>query len=154
MRTIIAGLSRSPMPEPMPVVMNKIILIFFSRCRSLPQFEIERWWWGYFFSISNRFSVIGIPGCRKVWVSNRTVPYKFHSFNKCRHGAALITHLNMLTILGKCFSQKFTFIRILPAGLFHIYMLSMLNTHNGSWCMPMVRCRDDQGIEIFLFQQF
>src|ERR1700759_1117414 len=54
----------------------------------------------------------------------------------------------------KSLCQKFSFVRILSAGLFNVYVFAVSRTPDRRRLMPMIRRRDHQCIEILLLYKF
>src|ERR1043166_1179428 len=65
MDRVIAKFTRSPMPKPMPIIMQHIVAIRLLRRRPLPHRIIEplRHWGG--FAMANRTAMVRVPGTRK-----------------------------------------------------------------------------------------
>src|SRR6478736_4372844 len=66
MSPVVQCFTGSPIPEPMPVVVNQVALILSSRRRSLPQFKVKIGRRSDESSLANGFPVIDIPASRKI----------------------------------------------------------------------------------------
>lgn len=119
----------------------------------MPQIEIKRHGYRYFFAITNGCTVVGVPAFPQIYVANNAFPYVFYGLNKRREGTALVAHLDQLTILMHSLYQQFPFIGIVRTGLFYIHMFAMRYAKNSSRRMPMVGSGNDQPVKVLLLHQ-
>src|SRR5579863_7838875 len=59
---VVAGFARSPMPEPMPIIVDEVVLVVAARSGSLPQLEVQRRRNGNLFAVTDGFPIVSIPG--------------------------------------------------------------------------------------------
>src|SRR5690606_8968999 len=124
MRTIVQGFTCTPMPKPMPVVMYQVILEFSPRCRSLPQFKIQPIGYGYFFSYTNGWTIVGIPGSGIIHLTYRPTMHLLYTFDYIRPRSPLITHLDNVLVLVDRRNQQFTFTGIVSTRFLQVHMFA------------------------------
>ena len=78
MGAIVERFTGAPVPEPMPIVMNDIVVVRAPRRRSLPQFIIEPRGHGSRFSVANRGALVVVPGAAKIGPANRAAVQLFY----------------------------------------------------------------------------
>ena len=151
-RAVVQGFAGSPMPEPMPVIMDEVVFVCFSGCGSLPELIIKPG--GHFsrFAHTNGFAVIGIPGFGVIGATNHTCFQLSDGSHHIGPGAALVAHLQEFVVFGGCLHQHFPFIGIVATRLFQVNVFTRRYSQKGSRSMPVVGCRNNKQIQVFILQ--
>src|SRR5579859_4085085 len=151
---VVTGLTCTPMPEPVPVVMNKIVLVCPSWRWTLPQLEIEGGRHGYFLSKADGFAIVGIPGLGQIGIPDGALFHLPGGIDQRGERTALTTHLDvpLIGVQGLC--EQFTLIGIMPAWLFHINMFAVGRPEDRGGCMPVIGRCDHQCIKVLLLHEF
>src|SRR5258708_13905788 len=92
MGAVIQRFPRTPIPEPMPVIMKDIIPVGLTRRRPLPEVIIQPGRRLCCFANSYGRTVVGIPPFRKIRTADDAVLQFFNGGDPVRPGPALGTH--------------------------------------------------------------
>src|SRR6185295_18333532 len=139
MGAVIAGFTGSPVPEPMPVIMNEIIFIRSPRRRALPEIVIDCGRNRHFYTLSYGFSVVNIPGLAQVGFTDPASADFFHRFDQGWERPSLIAHLNEFAVTAHGLNQHFAFCRIMSARLFYIYIFTVGYPKYSRRRVPVIR---------------
>src|SRR5687768_4482376 len=103
MRAVVECLPCSPMPEPVPIVVNEVILVCHARCWTLPQVEIEMRRHRNRLAHADALPVIRIPSLCIVRTTDTSFFQRLHRFLDTRPRPALVAHLDQPVVPGRCF---------------------------------------------------
>src|SRR5690606_32432192 len=126
MLPIVERLARSPVPEPMPVVMDDVVPVRLPGCRSLPELVVEPIRNCHLLTRTDRIPVVGVPSFGKIDLADFSVVNRLNRFFDIGPGSPLVPHLDYVAILFLHLHQPFPFLRIVAGGFFQIDMFSGL----------------------------
>src|ERR1043166_6913306 len=121
---VVAEFAGAPMPEPMPVVVNEIVVIFAFGCRSLPERVVEIGRSGRGFAMADRAAHVIVPAARKKDATDFTAADLLDGLDDSGHAAALRAELHLPVELARRGHHQFAFVRIVAGGFFDIDMFA------------------------------
>ena len=95
---------------------------------------------------------VGIPGFGHVGLADVAVVDLLDHLDRVIGGALLVANLDQLSIFLLRGHNQFAFARILARGFFHINVLAGLEAENRHRRVPVVGCRNRNGIDFFRFE--
>ena len=153
MRSVVQSLAGTPVPEPVPVVMHDVVLVFPSRSRPLPEIPVQPFRYRNGLAGTDRRPVVHIPRLRIVHLADGACLEFIDSGNHIGPGPSLVADLDYGAVFRHGPDKHVILCRIVACRLLKIYMFSGLHRHDGRRSMPVVRHGDYDGIDILRFQQ-
>ena len=134
--------------------MDQVILICLSGSGSLPEVEVQPFRYGGLFTDADGFTVVGVPGLGVVGSADDAVVEGFDGLHDIGPGTPLVTHLQEFAMFfGRSYKQ-FSFVWIVAAWFFEVYMFPGGHGQQRSRGVPVIRCGHDQEIQVLVFQCF
>src|SRR5205823_6484922 len=152
-RAVVADLAGAPAPEPMPVVMDDIVVVRSVGRRALPQLVVQVGRDGRHFPAADRGASVGIPRACEVGLPDRTLPDRLDDLDRARRGALLSPHLHHALVLLLRLDQQLAFARVVPTRLFHVDMLAGLHGEQRRRRVPMVGRGDHERVHVFVLER-
>src|SRR3989475_238513 len=143
-RAVVQDLARSPAPEPMPIVVNDVVVVRGTGRRALPQLVVQVRRNGHRLPAADRASRVGVPGAREIGLPDGASLDRLHDVDRAWRGALLRSHLYDAAMLALRFDEQFAFARVVPARLLHVDVLPRLHRKHGAWRLPALLRRDHQ----------
>src|ERR1700735_3812003 len=153
MGAIVERLTRTPNPEPVPVVRLYVVFIWLTRSRPLPQIPVQLRRHRRLFPRPNRLPHVAVPGLGEVGPANEAVVNLVDNFDGVRRRALLSSHLHELLILLLSLHQHRSLSRVVAAGPLDIDMFARLQTGNGHRRVPVIRGGNRDGVDILLLKE-
>src|SRR5680860_1421492 len=139
MCTVIQGFACTPMPQPVPIIMDEAVFIRYVGRRALPKVIIQPIGHRSGF-VESLLALVGIPGFCQIDPSNNSVMKFFDTLGKYRGRTPLGAHLHHAVVLACRLYCQLALSWVMAQGFFDIHMLPGLTAHNGKGCMPMIWC--------------
>src|ERR1039458_5568521 len=121
---VVAKFAGAPIPEPMPVVMDDIILEWPFGRGPLPQGIIEPLRHGGRFAVADRGAVIGVPPTGKAHPAKLASVQGVDGLNHPRPTAALVAHLHDALVFARSGHHEFALAQVVAARFLDIDMLA------------------------------
>ena len=151
-RAVVQRLACAPTPEPMPVVMDEIVLESSTRSRSLPKLPVKPFRDGRFLADTDRSAVVRVPGFAEIDIPDRSGFDFIDCLHYVRPRAALVAHLDHPAVFLRRLDQHLAFRRRMAARFFQVNVLAGFHRQQSGGCMPMVRHGDHDGIHILMLE--
>ena len=151
-RSLIVQVTVSAPPEPMPVIVNQIVMILVDHSWALPKIPVKIRW-----RITRCLESDAVARLAAVTISNFK-PRKLATFKRfmerCNSGIAttLGAMLHNHAILLLRLNSDATFGDVVTHWFFDIHMLASLSPPDGHQRMPMVGSSNRDGVNVLIFQ--
>src|SRR5262249_13508848 len=99
--SVISQLSLAPVPEPLPVVMNAVVVMWRPWGRSLPELVVDMRRRGGLLANSHGWPIVVVPAPRAINVADCALAQLGHGFDHARRAPALRAHLHRALVLAR-----------------------------------------------------
>src|SRR5690606_31860519 len=147
MHAVVSDLARSPVPEPMPVVMDDVVLVRAARRGPLPEIEVEPVGDLGRLTLSDRLARVPVPRARVIDAADHAAAELFHRFDDEGVAPPLVPHLTDARMLARGLDHELAFARRVAAGLLDVDMLPGRARENRRRRVPVVRRGDDERVD-------
>src|SRR3989454_5836059 len=86
-RAVVQDLARSPAPEPMPIVVNDVVVVRGTGRRALPQLVVQVRRNGHRLPAADRASRVSVPGAREIGLPDGASLDRLHDVDRAWRGA-------------------------------------------------------------------
>ena len=151
-RSLIIQVTVPASPEPVPVIVNQVVMILVNYGRAFPKIPIKIRWW-----ITGRLESDAVTWLAAVTIRNFE-PWELAAFKgfmepcDSRVAATLGAVLHDHAVLLLSLNSDTTFCDVVAHWFFDIHMLASLSPPDGHQRMPMVRSSNRDSIDILIFQ--
>src|SRR6266853_1093061 len=109
MRAVVADLARAPAAEPMPVVVDHVVVVGRVRCRTLPQLVVEVAGDRGSLAAPDRAARVGVPGAGLIGLADEPLAHRLQDLDGARRRALLRAHLYDAAVFALRLYQQLTF---------------------------------------------
>ena len=147
MRPVVSQFTVTPVPKPVPVVVNHVFTVSPSRRWSLPHIVIQ---------MLGRCGInfLADGAANPIEKSATQIDLTNHTCMQFRDrrlvsgtASSLIANLHAALVLVGRLYHPFTFLWIVRSWFLHIHMLASFASEYGCWTMPVIWCGTNEGID-------
>src|SRR5437660_4515015 len=150
---VVAELARPPAVEPVPVVVDDVVVVRRVGRRALPQLVVEVGGDGRHLPATDRGAGVGIPRACEVGLPDRAFLDRLDDLHRAGRGALLSPHLHHALVLLLRLDQQLAFARVVPTRLLHVDMLAGLHGEQRRRRVPMVGRGDHERVHVFVLER-
>src|SRR5262245_22347826 len=149
---VVAQLAVAPVPEPVPVVVEVVVLERPVRGRALPQLVVEALRRVGLFAPADRRAVVEVPRLGQVRPAEDAVAQLLSRLDVVAVAAALVAHLDVALVLAGGGDEQLPLARVVAAGLLDVHVLAGLAGEDGHDRVPVVARGDGDPVNFLVVQ--
>ena len=143
---VVAHFAIPKVPEPVPIVVDQVLVVGLLGGWSYPEIPIEPGGWGFGLFEADRISGVGKLTASPIHISNDPFPHQLSNPAKRATGTPIGSSLHDPVVLARGLHQLAPFENIVSDRLLHIHMFARLTGPDSGQCMPMVAGGDGHDI--------
>ena len=149
---LVAHIAVAGIPKPMPVVSKTQLVEGPQRGRAQEQVPIHSRRRRLISPLSNRLAALVAQALGEINLAQHAVLQQLHRLHLVRHAARLAADLAHTRILPRRRNHLLALERVMAGWLLAISVLAGLHRPNCGQGVPMVRRRDRDGVDVFVFE--
>ena len=147
MGAVVARLRGAPVPEPVPVVVDHVVLVGAARGRALPQVVVEGRRHLDELPAADGAAVVGVPAPGEVGPTDHPLAQPLHGLDGPRERAALGAHLDGPPALPRRLDEHLALAGVVECGLLQVDVLAGLQGQDRRRRVPVVGGGDHEGVD-------
>ncbi len=151
-RAVVVDLAGPPAPEPVPVVVDVVVVIRRARRGTLPELVVEIGRHGDRLSLADPGARVGVPGTGEVGRSDDAVPDHLQRFDRSRRRTLLRPELHLAIVLLLRLDDELTLTRVVPGRLLAVDVFPRFQREDGHRDVPVVGRRDRDDIDVLVLE--